>query len=70
MKTISETVSLEGQKEEISISELRSKPGEVFAQVSMGKEFTVSKCGKPVATIKKHEPFDMRALAILRKLSK
>ncbi len=52
--------------EEITISELRSKPGEVFAQVAMGKVFTISKCGKPIAEIKKTEAFDWVALSKLR----
>lgn len=70
MKTLPQLVSLEGQAEEITLSELRSKPGEVFAQVSMGKDFTVTKGGTPVAEITKHKPFDLPALAMLRKLSK
>lgn len=67
MKTLTQTVSLKGQFEEITISELRSKPGEVFSQVCMGKDFAVSKCGEVIAEIKKSEPFDWRALAMLRR---
>lgn len=70
MKTIAQSVSLKGQTEEISISDLRSKPGEVFAQVALGKSFTVSKCGKVVAKIDQPENFDWAALARLRRLSK
>lgn len=68
MKTIAQAVSLQGQSEEITISELRSKPGEVFFQVSLGKEFTVTKSGKVVARITPPETFDWGALAMLRKL--
>lgn len=69
MKTIADTVSLSGQSETITISDLRSKPGEVFAQVALGKEFTITKSGKPVAEIKSpEEPFDWGALAALRRL--
>lgn len=68
MKTLVQTVSLKGQTEEITLSDLRSKPGEVFAQVELGKEFTVSKNGRVVAEIKKPEAFDWQALAVLRKL--
>lgn len=70
MKTIAQTISLKGQSEEITISELRSKPGEVFAQVEMGKEFTITKSGKVVAEIKKPEEFDWAALAAIRRISK
>lgn len=68
MKTLAEIVSLEGQCEEITISDLRSKPGDVFSQVDLGKEFTVTKNGRVVAEIKKPEQFDWKALSILRKL--
>ena len=70
MKTIAETVSLEGQREEITISELRSKPGEVFAQVALGKVFAITKLGRVIAEIKSPEPeFDFRALNQLRKMT-
>lgn len=69
MKTIVQLVSLSGQSEEITISKLRSNPGEVFTQVELGKEFTISKNGKIVAEIKKPEEFDWAALQRLRKIS-
>lgn len=68
MKTIADQVSLVGHSESITISELRAKPGEVFAQVALGKSFTISKNGKVMAEIKKPESFDLAALARLRKL--
>ncbi len=60
---------MKGQSEEITISELRSKPGEVFCQVAMGKHFKVTKLGKVIAEIKPSETFDWRALSILRQIS-
>lgn len=66
MRTLTETKLLEGQTEEITISELRSKPGEVFQQVQMGKEFTVSKSGRVIAEIKAPSVFDWGALSMLR----
>lgn len=72
MKTIAETISMDGQREEITISELRSKPGEVFAQVDLGKVFTVTKSGKVIAEIHRPAPseeFDWGALQSLRKLT-
>lgn len=42
---------LNGQKETITISEFRSRPGEVFAQVAAGKVFEVQKQGTTIAII-------------------
>lgn len=69
MKTIAETISMKGQREEITMSELRANPGEVFAQVGMGKEFDVSKSGKIVANIQKPDDFDWAALQRIRRMS-
>lgn len=51
MKVMSEEVSLHGKSEEITISELRNRPGDVFQQVSLGKQFIVTKNGEQIALI-------------------
>jgi|HubBroStandDraft_2_1064218.scaffolds.fasta_scaffold504583_2 hypothetical protein len=61
---------LAGQKEEITICDLRNRPGDVFQQVQMGKTFYITKNGKLIAEIKDPEKlFDWGALAALRKTS-
>jgi len=42
---------LAGKSETISMSDLRSRPGDVFDQVQLGKTFTITKGGKVVAVI-------------------
>lgn len=70
MKTIAQIVSLEGQTEEITISELRSKPGEIFAQVALGKCFSISKSGVIIARITPPDKeFDLSALQQIRRIS-
>jgi hypothetical protein len=66
MKALFEMPLLEGQTEEISMTELRANPGDVFAQVQMGKSFTIAKNGTVIAEIKKPEAFDFGALQQLR----
>jgi antitoxin (DNA-binding transcriptional repressor) of toxin-antitoxin stability system len=51
MKQLSEQVSLERKLEEITISEFRKQPGEVMAQIALGKTFVITKGGKYVAVI-------------------
>jgi antitoxin (DNA-binding transcriptional repressor) of toxin-antitoxin stability system len=53
MKQLAEQVSLANKLERITISEFRKQPGEVLAQVALGKTFLVSKAGKPVAVLSK-----------------
>ena len=47
---------LAGQLEEISLTDLRKNPGDVFYQVQMGKRFTVTKSGKVIAQIVPAKP--------------
>ncbi len=57
MKTLQQLVgSLQGQSETITASELRARPGDVLAQVSLGKTFNISRCGKVIAVLSKPEP--------------
>lgn len=68
MKKISETVSMKGQQEAVTLTQLRAMPGEVFSQVALGKEFTVTKGGKAVAVIQPSDDFDWGALDRLRRI--
>lgn len=47
---------LAGKIETITVSDFRSRPGDVLQQVQMGKQFTITKNGKIVATIQQPEP--------------
>lgn len=51
MKKIADQLSLKNQIESISMSELRQHPGEVFAQVGLGKVFVIKKNGREVAVL-------------------
>lgn len=46
-------MTLKNKLEEITVSEFRKQPGEVFAQVGMGKTFVVTKNGSAVAVVSK-----------------
>lgn len=46
---------LEGTTEEITVSDFRSRPGDVLAQVQLGRTFTITKNGKPVAALAQPE---------------
>lgn len=53
MIRLNQEVSLAGRLEKITISELRSKPGEVFQSVILGKTYLVTQRGKTIAVIGK-----------------
>lgn len=55
MKKLTDMVSLQGETETITAVELRKLPGEILEQASLGKTFTITKNGKPIATISQHE---------------
>ena len=59
---------LAGQIEEISMTELRQRPGDVIDQVQMGKKFTITKTGKVVAEITTPEPNALELGAAVRRL--
>ncbi len=59
---------LAGQHETLSMSELRSCPGDVVTQVQMGKTFTVEKNGKAVAAIATPEPSALELGSEIRRL--
>ena len=68
MKKITDSKHLAGTSEEISLSELRQNPGEVFTQVQMGKDFTITKNGRVIAEIQKPEPTALELGAEIRRL--
>jgi prevent-host-death family protein len=51
MKALHEEVSLRGKIENITMSELRARPGEVLQSVELGKVFVVTRNGKQVAVL-------------------
>ncbi len=53
MKSLAEQVKLTDLLETITITEFRSRPGEVLVQVMLGKTYIVTGKGTPVAVISK-----------------
>lgn len=53
MKRLHEQVSLKKRLEQITISDFRSRPGEVLQSVGLGKAFVITKAGKPIAVLSK-----------------
>jgi len=68
MKKLRYLCLLEGETETITMTDLRSQPGDVFAQIQQGKTFTVTKQGKPIAVIHSPEPTALELGAALRRL--
>ena len=61
---------LSGQVEKITMSDLRSRPGDVIAQVEMGKTFTIMKRGVAVAMLSQVEPNALQLGSELRRMEK
>ena len=53
MKRLKDQLCLDGQVEEITMMELRSRPGEVLTAVEMGKVYIITKNGQRVACLMK-----------------
>ena len=73
MKTLTQEVgkTLNGREETITVTELRSRPGDVLSQVELGKTFNVTRNGKRIAVIfKPNEPNAFELGAAARKLGK
>lgn len=51
MKSLKDSVSLKTEFEQITMTEFRSKPGEIMTAVELGKTFLIAKQGKPVAVL-------------------
>lgn len=65
---LAEMKLLQGQKETITMSDLRSRPGDVIAQVQQGKHFEVTKSGNVVAQLSEPEPGALQLGAEVRRL--
>lgn len=59
---------LAGQRETLSMTELRSRPGDVVTQVQMGKTFDVEKNSQRVATVAPPEATALELGAAIRRL--
>ena len=68
MRRLTDMKLLEGQTEEISMTDLRQRPGDVIDQVQMGKTFTITKGGKTVAVLAQPEPNALELGAEIRRL--
>lgn len=63
---LDQTDLLIGQTEEIALQDFRQRIGDVIYQVQMGKVFTITKNGKPVATLARPEPTALELGAAVR----
>lgn len=68
MKRLTDMKLLTGQSEEITMTQLRERPGDTIDQVQMGKKFTITKSGKVVAEIFQPEPNAFELGAEVRRL--
>ena len=72
MKTLKDEVgSLEGREETITMTELRSLPGDVMDQVSLGKVFNITRGGRILGRLVPATPCEPNAFelaAAVRKL--
>ncbi len=59
---------LAGQTEAITMTDLRSRPGDVVDQVQLGKTFTITKAGRVVAVLAAPEPTALELGAAVRRL--
>lgn len=53
MKTINEEIDLSDKLEIITMMDLRKNPGEIIAQVALGKTFIITKAGKQMGVLQK-----------------
>ncbi len=68
MKTLKDEVSLIGKVETISMTEFRTRPGDVIDQVCLGKTFNITKVGKTVAVLSRPQPTALEIGAEVRRL--
>ena len=54
---------LVGEHETITAMDLRKGPGDILTQVAMGKVFTITRQGKPIAVLSRPEEQDALYLA-------
>ena len=67
MKRLRDMRLLDGQEEVITVTDFRFAPGDVLDQVEQGKVFTVTRQGKPIATIRSPEPNALELGAAVRR---
>jgi prevent-host-death family protein len=65
MRTIKELLNLSGEIGALTVSEFRAKPGEVFAQVELGKCFLITKSGRDIARLVPVKPLAKKKLSEL-----
>ena len=53
MEKLTDSIDLTGQIEEISMMDLRSRPGEIITAVSYGKKYIIKRNNKPLAVLMK-----------------
>jgi antitoxin (DNA-binding transcriptional repressor) of toxin-antitoxin stability system len=70
MPKLTDQPLLADTSEEITVSDFRSRPGDVLMQVQMGRTFTITKNGKPVAVIAKPELNALQLGAALRRIGR
>ena len=51
MQRITYMLCLVGEIETITATDLRKSPGDILVQASLGKVFTITKNGKPIAEL-------------------
>ncbi len=57
-----------GRVESLTVSDFRSRPGDILLQVQMGKTFNITKNGKIIAILSKPEPTALELGAEIRRL--
>lgn len=65
---LTEMQLLKGKSETISMSDLRSRPGDIIQQVQSGKTFTITKGNKIVAVLTSPEPTAFELGAEIRRI--
>lgn len=68
MKKLKDYISLIGEEETISMTQLRASPGEVLDQVQLGKVFKVKRNGEVVAVLSQPEPTALELGAAVRRM--
>lgn len=68
MKHLTDMNLFDGEMEEITMMQLRKAPGDIFAQVQMGKKFILTKSGKPIAELSQIEPTAVELGGAVRRL--
>lgn len=62
------TLDLRGQTEDITVSEFRRNPGDIFLQVQMGKKFLIRRNGRVIAELHAPEKNALELAAEIRRM--